>query len=244
MRLVVAWCLSGSALVEFKLSVLSLSFRSDITYDFDHMSHAFQILSDHLPTNARSEQSLAKGEFLFRQQQPTAAIFVVISGRIRLFRDLPDGSSVTLHVARIGESFAEAALFANHYHCHAQAEVDSSVMRLDTKRLLNTMVANKELAMQLSQVLAAQVRDLRAMLSLRDIRSANERVLAWLRLKARGEQMEVIIDRSWTGISEELGLTKEAVYRSLARLQSEGLIERTARRDRKQGEVIRLKQRA
>ncbi|MEX0964115.1 MAG: Crp/Fnr family transcriptional regulator [Pseudohongiellaceae bacterium] len=219
----------------------SVSSRSAITYDLGHMSFSFQQLIDHLPTEAQSEYSLAKGEFLFRQQQPTVAIFAVVSGRVRLFRDLPDGSSVTLHVARSGETFAEAALFTQHYHCHAQTELVSKVLRLNSAALLETITAHKDLGLYLSQILAGQVRDMRAMLSLRDIRSADERLMAWLRLQVRDELMEVVIDRPWTGISEELGLTKEAVYRSLTRLQHEGFIERAGRQSRERSEVIRLK---
>jgi CRP-like cAMP-binding protein len=204
------------------------------------MSHPFQALIAHLSAAARSEHLLERGEYLFRQKQPATAIFAVLCGRIRLFRDLPDGSSVTLHVARSGETFAEAALFTTHYHCHAQAEIETRVMRLHSGQLLESIATHQELGMHLSRALATQVREMRAMLSLRDIRSADERVLTWLRLKARGEAMELVIDRPWTGISEELGLTKEAVYRSLARLQREGLIERTGRQGREQTEMIRV----
>src|SRR5262249_54289002 len=66
--------------------------------------------------------------------------------------------------------------------------------------------------------LAAQVRDLRARLELRNIRSAGERVLAWLRLHARGDPPRVPLHRPWTLIADELGLTREALYRTLATL--------------------------
>ena len=217
---------------------LALCFR--IAYDFDHMAHSFEHLIKHLPADARCEHSLAKDEFLFRQQQPATAIFAVVSGRIRLFRDLPDGSRVTLHVARSGETFAEASLFSEHYHCYAQADLASTVMRLNSRQLLAAITANNELGMELSLILAAQVRDTRAMLSLRDIRSANERLLAWLRMNAKGDQMTVFIDRLWTGVSEELGLTREAVYRALAHLQQQGSIERDGRQDGIHAEIIHL----
>ncbi len=200
----------------------------------------FAHLIDHLPADARCEYALAKGEFLFRQQQPATAIFAVLSGRIRLFRDLPEGSSVTLHVARSGETFAEASLFADHYHCHAQADLATTVMQLNSHQLLAGISANRELGMQFSRTLAAQVRYMRAMLSLRDIRSADERLLAWLRLNAKGDQMAVFIDRPWTRVSEELGLTKETVYRALAHLQQQGWIERNGNQGGVQAETIHL----
>ena len=74
--------------------------------------------------------------------------------------------------------------------------------------------------------LASQVRDLRTKLELRNIRSAKERVLAWLRLRTADDSPPASLNRSWTLIAEELGLTREAVYRALAVLERERRIER------------------
>jgi hypothetical protein len=74
--------------------------------------------------------------------------------------------------------------------------------------------------------LASQVRDLRTKLELRNIRSAKERVLAWLRLYATGSPPRVMLNRSWTLIAEGLGLTREAVYRARAVLERERRIAR------------------
>ncbi len=53
---------------------------------------------------------LEASEALFRQGDPAVAIFRLQSGRVRLLRQTEDGSSVVMHVARPGETFAEAAL--------------------------------------------------------------------------------------------------------------------------------------
>lgn len=209
--------------------------------DLDHMPDLIEPLLEALPEEARQTRVLERGEFLFRQSEPARAIFLVSSGRVRMFRDLADGSSVTLHVARDGETFAEAALFANEYHCHAQAELSTAVITIDTEQLLNLMSTDAALALQLSRQFAAQVRELRAMLSLRDIRSADERLLTWLRRKVDQETMALTLDRPWSAISEELGLTREAVYRSLGKLQSQGLLEREGRHSDTSTERIRLR---
>ncbi|MGM0631611.1 MAG: Crp/Fnr family transcriptional regulator [Pseudomonadota bacterium] len=199
---------------------------------------------DLLPEGTGKPRTLSRDEFLFRQQAPARAIYSVVSGRVRLFRDLPDGSSVILYVARSGDTCAEAALFTTQYHCHARAEVDTQVIGLDTEVLMRHISADAAMGVELSRLFAAQVRELRAMLTLRGIRSADERLLAWLRLKASGERMAVELDRPWTGISEELGLTREAVYRSLARLQEKGLIDRRGRNEKGGGELICLRRRS
>jgi DNA-binding Lrp family transcriptional regulator len=61
---------------------------------------------------------------------------------------------------------------------------------------------------------------------MRNIRSAPERVLCWLRMRAEGIPPLVRIDRPWTEIAAEIGLTHEAIYRALARLEHDGRIRR------------------
>jgi CRP-like cAMP-binding protein len=173
-------------------------------------------------------KQFAQEQYLFRQKLPVTAIFAVLSGRVRLFRDLEDGSSVTLHVARAGETFAEAALFADHYHCHAIAETETQALVIDSSTLLQQLSADPEMSLHLARALAVQVRQLRSQLNLRDIRSAPARVLSWLRLQASGDPLLVEVDRPWIAIASELGLTHEAVYRSLSSLEKQGNIKRSS----------------
>lgn len=170
--------------------------------------------------------SLSAGETLFRRGQHATAIYLVRAGRMRLIRPLEDGSSVTIHVAEADSVFAEAALFADHYHCDAVAETDAEVEVIAKNAILATIASDPTLSLRLARNLAAQVRDLRARLELRNIRSARERVLSWLRLQAGRVPGELQLDRPWTAIAAELGLTHEAVYRALAALEREGAIER------------------
>ncbi|MCO6419314.1 helix-turn-helix domain-containing protein [Siccirubricoccus sp. KC 17139] len=41
-----------------------------------------------------------------------------------------------------------------------------------------------------------------------------------------GEGHSVVLDRTWTEMAAELGLTREATYRALARLEADGRIVR------------------
>lgn len=174
---------------------------------------------------------LKLGEALFRQGDPTVAVFHVGRGRVRLVRHLEDGSSVTLHVARAGESFAEAALWAEAYHCDGVAETPSEVTVIPKPDLLAALEDNPQAALALARGLAAHVRDLRSRLELRNIRSAPERVVAWLRLQVSGDPPMLRLDRPWTEIAAEIGLTHEAIYRALA------VLERTGRLVREDGVV-------
>ena len=133
-------------------------------------------------------------------------MFLVETRQVRLVQEvLADGTPLVLHVAATGDSFAEAFLSAANYHCDAIAETNAVVLALPKADLLSALAADPAKCLALALALAAQVRDLRAKLELRNIRSATARVLAWLRLHASGSPPLVLIGRSWTHIADELG---------------------------------------
>ena len=72
-------------------------------------------------------RDIPAGGAVFRQGDPAADIFLVIDGRIRLVRYTDEGEALTLFTARAGQTFAEAALFADRYHCTAMADKASRV---------------------------------------------------------------------------------------------------------------------
>jgi len=174
-------------------------------------------------------RKLAKGETLFHQGDATFAIFAVRRGRVRLLRHLVDGNSVPLHAARDGESFAEAALFSPVYHCDAIADVNSLIEIHPKDALSLALDENPETARAFMAHLARQVIDLRARLEIRNIRSARERTLKFLRLAQSETDRNVTFERPLKDIAGDIGLTHETFYRTLAKLESDGDIARNGR---------------
>ena len=169
---------------------------------------------------------LAAGELLFRQGDPAAAIYKVESGRLRLIRRTVDDHLVILHTARRSEFFAEASLFANTYHCDAVAAAPSRVRVYPKQIVIEAMRTAPALAEAFMARLARQLQELRARMELRNIRSARERVLQYLRLRANGEERTFVIEGQLQDIAAEIGITREALYRTLAALESESHLTR------------------
>jgi CRP-like cAMP-binding protein len=173
-------------------------------------------------------RELAEGEHLFQLGQSAAAIFEVLSGRLRLVRRTVDGHLVALHTARAGDLFAEAALFSDVYHCDAIAAAPSRVRVFPKPALLTALRADPALSEAFSARLARQLHELRTRLELRNVRSARERILRYLLLVAGEDGRAVAIEGRLQDIAAELGLTREAFYRTLAALEADGVIIRTA----------------
>ena len=170
---------------------------------------------------------LAPGELLFQQRDPAVAIYKVESGQLRLIRRTVDDHLVILHTARRGEFFAEASLFADAYHCDAVAAAPSIVRVCPKPVVLEAMRTDPALAEAFMARLARQLQELRARMELRNIRSARDRVLQYLRLRAGLRGRSIQVEGQLQDIAAEIGITREALYRTLATLEAEGQVTRT-----------------
>jgi CRP-like cAMP-binding protein len=186
---------------------------------------------DWLPAHIRESARIRKldpGETLFRRGNRASSIFEVEKGRVRLLRYTVDNRPVVLHSARPGELFAEAALFASAYQCDAIASVASMVRAYPKQALLAAFRSDAAVAERLMAALAHQVHALRARLEERNIRSARARVLHHLSLMAGKDHRTMRLDGTLLNLAEEIGLSHEALYRTLADLEKAGIIRRTA----------------
>jgi CRP/FNR family transcriptional regulator, dissimilatory nitrate respiration regulator len=182
---------------------------------------------DPLPASLESGSTvrvLAPGDLLFRQGDPAAAIYKVESGRLRLIRRTVDDHLVILHTARRGEFFAEASLFAEAYHCDAVAAVQSRVRTYQKAMVMDALRKEPALAEAFMARLAHQLQEIRARMELRNIRSARERVLQYLRLRVHNRS--IAVEGQLQDIAAEIGITREALYRTLAALEAEGCLTR------------------
>jgi CRP-like cAMP-binding protein len=172
-----------------------------------------------------ARRRLSAGETLFLTGERITNLFAVRSGRVDLLRHMPDGSVIKLQSAGAGELLAEASLFSQNYHCDAEGAEDTVLLAFSKPAILKALAATPDAALALLGQFAGRLQGLRAQTALLAVKSAHERVLAWLRFQPI-ENGSVRIERPWKQIAGELGLTHEAVYRALAKLEREGVIER------------------
>ena len=134
-----------------------------------------------------------------------------------------------MHLARAGSSLAEASLFHSHHQCDAVAETATRVRVYGRAAVLLHLRAHPDLKLAISAALADEVQTLRAQLEIVRQPGARDRVLGWLRLEGAAEGL-ISLDRSLANIAAELGLSHEVLYRTLAALVAEGVLERPGTR--------------
>ena len=176
---------------------------------------------DKLSTTEISVHELVRGQTLFLQSDIASGLFYLVSGAIDLHRTTQAGHSVMIHRARGGDTFAEASLFSERYHCTATAVRESRVVACRREALTRLLENDTDFALLMLARFATQIQIGRRRVELMSIRAADERVLAALN--------DGLLIGDIGGFAEEIALAPETVYRVLAKLERQGRITKTAR---------------
>ncbi len=182
-----------------------------------------------LPATVRAaaiDRKLKSGEALFRLGDRTTGLCEIIAGRVRMCRVDRAGHEVILYVAGPGETLAEASLFSPAYHCDAIASTDVTVRIYPKAAMLAAFDKDPKAAQAFTATLARQVMNLRTRIEQRNIRSARERIRHFLSVNAGADGRTVDLPGTLKDLAAELGLTHEALYRTLAALERAGEIKR------------------
>jgi CRP-like cAMP-binding protein len=169
---------------------------------------------------------MAEGDVLFRQGAAAHSVFLVREGAVRLVRHGRTGEQVVLHEARMGDFFAEASLDSSRYHCDAIAVASGALMCIPSEILRGRLETDAQFARQWASLLARQLRATRARLERLSLRGASERIEHLLVSEGRGPRFEVVIDGTLKDLARRVGVTHESLYRTLARMEAEGIVER------------------
>lgn len=175
---------------------------------------------------AASERRLKPGQSLFQAGSRSVGFYEVLSGSVRLIRVDRSGREAVLQTASAGETLAEASLFSPTYHCDAIAATDAVVRLYPKAAFLADLQSDAQKAKSFTAMLARQVMSLRTRLERRNIQSARERVRHFLTVNAGADGRTVTLPGTVKALAADLGLTHEALYRTLARMEADGEIRR------------------
>lgn len=175
---------------------------------------------DMLPSERLKHLTARKGAVLFREGDRADGMFVSLTAMVRMERIGQDGEPVAIHTVEARQSFAEASVFADRYHCDAVVRAEGDILRIPKSIILDGF-ADPEFATAYNRIMSRQVQAYRQIVEIMSIRSAVERVYAAV--------VAGLLDRSVMILSQRIALTHEATYRALRVLVSQGRLENPSR---------------
>lgn len=167
------------------------------------------------------------GDVLFRIGDVPRSMLYVTAGEIQLVRRGRDGNGIVLQRSR-GGFVAEASIDATAYHCDVVASTAAEVILFPVVEFRAALDADRQFHRAWSSNLAQVIRTLRAQCERLSLKSAADRVIHYL--ESEGEAGSVALTQSRKAWAAEMGLTHEALYRTLKRLETGGVIETSGNR--------------
>ncbi len=188
--------------------------------------------------SAHSRQiSVRRSEVVFTKGDPADALYVVVSGQVKLFLSQPNNTEKVVALVNHGESFGIASLWLGVPHAaHAVAKSDSHLLLLDRNVLIGQARQEPRLAECLMTDLSQRVMDLMRDMESCTPRSSLQRVSCYL-LQHRPETglgcYDILLPTTKRDIAAKLNLSQETLSRMFQLLSKEGAIE-------VQGRMIRV----
>ncbi|HQT96530.1 MAG TPA: cyclic nucleotide-binding domain-containing protein, partial [Thermodesulfobacteriota bacterium] len=115
----------------------------------------------------------AKKEAVFREGDRADGFFVVVTGKVKVFKLSGEGKEQILHVLETGQTFAEAVIFeGGAYPAHAETLTDTELLFLPKRPFLDLLERHPNVAIRMLASLSRWLKrmtDLVESLSLKDV---------------------------------------------------------------------------
>ena len=182
-----------------------------------------------------TDQVFRKGETIFSEGEDGNGFYVVITGRVKIFKLSAEGKEQILHFFGPGEPFGEVPVFAGqHFPANAEAIEESRVFFFPRRSFVDLVKRNPSVALNMLAVLSKRLRRFAGLiddLSLKEVPGRLAAYLLYLSGQNKGSKdLELTITKAQ--LASLLGTIPETLSRILGKLSSQGLIETDGRRIR------------
>ena len=176
-------------------------------------------------------RAVGAGFTLFRAGESCAGLYVVLEGRVRVYRSSPDGREQTVAVEGAGRPVAELPLFdGGPYPASAVTMTPSQLVFLPRGEFEHAFRTDPDVAAAVVRSLGGRLRHLVQLLetvAFRDVAARLAMLLADYADQtgaAEGDGVALELDRTQEELAAEIGTARESVSRALKQLTTRGLI--------------------
>jgi CRP-like cAMP-binding protein len=179
-----------------------------------------------------SLRQIKKKEVLFSDGEEAKGFYVILSGKVKLFKVSPEGKEQILHIVSAPDAFAEAALFLEGtYPAFAEAMTDSQLLYFPKRDFIQLIEKNPQLSINIIVTLSHFLKRFASLieeLSLKEVSSRVAKYVVDLSIKSSQEgksPKEVELDLSKTQLALKLGTISETLSRTLAKMKAKRIID-------------------
>ena len=182
-------------------------------------------------TIALPKQVVKKG-ILFSEGEEAKGFYVILSGKVKLFKISPEGKEQILHIVSAPDAFAEAALFLEgKYPAFAEALSDSQLLFFPRREFIQLIERNPQLSINMIVSLSLFLKRFASLIEELSLKEVSARIAKYvIDLSTRGAKegkdlKEVELDLSKTQLALKLGTISETLSRTLGKMKAKRIID-------------------
>ena len=175
-----------------------------------------------------TDQTVKRGAVIFSEGDPGTGFYVVVTGKVKIFKLSPDGKEQILHIFQNREPFAEAAIFAGApYPAHAVAMSSTRLFFFSRTSFLELIRTKPDLAMNMMAALSMRLKKFAGMIEALSLKEVPSRLATHLLLLSEQQDYadEIHLDLAKNHLASLLGTIPETLSRILAKMTKQGLLE-------------------
>ena len=209
--------------------------ESTTTRDALNQSHLFSGLSDSQLQQICQRShitELGEGESLFSQGDDVICFYLVVFGRIKLFRVSPGGKEKVVEIIERGHTFAEALMFMDrpHYPVNATALAPSRVIAIDCKYFKSMLRDSIDTCFILMGKMSFRLRGLIHEIDTLSLNTGTVRIVAYLLQNAPEDHEDFELKIAKSVIASRLSVKPETFSRILKNLHESKILTINGRR--------------
>jgi CRP-like cAMP-binding protein len=171
------------------------------------------------------------GQLIFSEGDACPGLWVIESGKVRIFKSSPSGREQVLAVEGPGRSVAELPVFdGGNYPASAASVGETSLLFISKGDFQSLCLKHPQVALKVLRTVGRRLRGLVAMIEELSFSTVRHRLIALLvRMARQGEQTSrgvvVTLPPNNQELAARVGTVRELISRNISRLQAEDLIE-------------------
>ena len=197
-------------------------------YNIIHNCHLFSGLTEadvDLLSSVIRKRSCKRGDILFREGELASGFFVVETGKVKVYKLSPEGKERILHVVLPGQSFADAAIFADGcYPAFAETLSSAELLFFPKDEFLNLLHIHSRLAINMIAGLSKYLRQFTVQIEDLTFRDVPARLARFLTDLGGDRKTHLLLPYSKAQLASNLGTTSETLSRTLRKLADEDII--------------------
>jgi CRP/FNR family transcriptional regulator, dissimilatory nitrate respiration regulator len=169
---------------------------------------------------------LDEGQILFNQSEKVKAFYMVLSGKIKLFRMSADGQEKIIEIVKAGEVFAEALMFTDQtdYPVSSAALVETEVLSINSVKFKNMLWDSTDTCLLLLGDMSLRLRRLISEIDNLTLHSGTCRVASYLIQEMPEGQKEFKLEIPKNIIAARLSIKPETFSRIIKSLNNQGIL--------------------